>query len=357
MKNQLVLELIIAISLTLSASVAPAFAQTSSAPDAPVSQTAASAVPAAVSTPEARDWAIDATTSVPFRGFNIQTGSQDPQTQDPLGSISYSPSPSLEGSLFLSYKNYGFSYRHTLAAADLDTKTGLPPSMNEEYRFNLFLDRHLFELSHQHLVGMATEIDTDKKGVSTHIARPDIAFNDYRARWMSGVALWGADKPNTLANYYDSAEMSAGSDVSVDLLYQAQVMQQRLSADSPFIPEQRKAVFGMGASLRDVSSTGLGAGVGGGVTVKMYSKSFFSLAGLIGGNFNVTKAAYNDHEEDASGFGSFLSARMSVRWVFGRNDSQNMGVRLLVDSWMIPVRDEKVASTDSAISLNYGARF
>jgi hypothetical protein len=91
--------------------------------------------------PAKRDWKIDATLGVPFRGFNVQTGAKDLETKDPLNSVSYSPSPSLEGTVFLSYKDLGFSYRHTLAAASLDSDRGLPASVNEEFRLSLLLIR------------------------------------------------------------------------------------------------------------------------------------------------------------------------------------------------------------------------
>lgn len=314
-------------------------------------------VPEASQNPTERNWETDATISVPFRGFEVQTGAKDAQTQDPLGSVSYSPSPSLEGSIFLSYKSLGFNYRHTLAAASLDSDKGLPASVNEEFRFSLFLERNLFEFSRQNLVGLQTDIETNNSGVKKRIARADISFSDWRARWIGGLPIWGADRPNSLANFYSQAEIDSGQEVSVDLLYEVELMQQKISASSPFVPQERRAVFGTGATLREVSSTGLGAGVGPGFTALMHGKSYFSIAGLLGGNFNISKAHYADREEDVSGFGAFISARMSVQWVFGHEDNQNLGIRLLVDSWTIPTKEEKIASSDAALSLNYGVKF
>lgn len=310
-----------------------------------------------VSNSKIPDWIVEATMSVPFCGFEVQTGAKDAQTQDPLGSVSYSPSPSLEGSIFVSYNNLGFNYRHTLAAASLDSDKGLPASVNEEFRFSLFLERNLFEFSRQNLVGLQTDIEIDNSGVKKRIARTDILYSDWRARWIGGLPIWGADRPNSLANFYSEAEIKRGQEMSVDLLYEVELMQQKVSGSSPFVPQERQAVFGTGATLKEVSSTGLGAGVGPGFTALMHGKSYFSIAGLLGGNFNLSKARYSDREEGVSGFGAFMSARMSVQWVFGNDDNQNLGFRLLVDSWTIPAKEEKVTSSDAAMSVNYGIKF
>ncbi len=304
-----------------------------------------------------RDWNLDATLGVPIRGFNVQTGAKEPETQDPLNSVSYSPSPSLEGTVFLSYRDLGFSYRHTLAAASLDLERGLPASVNEEYRFSLLLERHLFELSRQNLIGLQTSLVTDQSGMPKSLARPDIVYTDWRAKWMGGLPIWGAQRPNSLANFYTEAELESDQIFSFDLLYGVQLMEQKISASSPFIPIERQAAFGAGVSLREVSSKGLGAGAGPGLTVLMGRKSYFSMAALVGGSYNISQAAYSNRQEDISGFGTFASVRLSARWVFGNQSHQSVGFRLLADSWIIPAKEEEVSSSDSMMSVNYGVNF
>lgn len=142
----------------------------------------------------------------------------------------------------------------------------------------MFLDRNLFEFSRQNLVGLQTDIETDNSGVKKRIARPDISYSDWRLRWIGGFPIWGADKTNSLANFYTEAEIDDGQETSVDLLYEIELMQKKISASSPFVPQERQAVFGTGATLREVSSTGLGAGIGPGFTALMHGKSYFSIA-------------------------------------------------------------------------------
>ncbi len=298
------------------------------------------------------DWKLETTLALPFRGFEIQTTNKKVQTQDPLGSVSYSPSPELEGKIYLRYKLYGFSYSRTLLAASLDSAKDLPSSKTEAYRFNILFDRHLFELSQQNLVGMSTDLDID--GINKkRIARPDIKLVDTRFRWVYGLPVWGSDQPNSLANFYTQAAIPKG-EKSIDLLASVEFVNQDISGDSAFIPIDRQAVFGAASTLSKISSTGLGAGVGFGFTVLMQEKSYFSIGGLIGGNLNNSKATFNDRTESISGFGSYMNAWMAIQMCF---DSQNIGFRLDVDSWTIPAKENTVNSLNSMMAINYGLNF
>lgn len=313
--------------------------------------------PVAYSEPSEKNWTISPKFNVPFRGFEIQTGAIKTQTQDPLNSISYSPSPSLEGEIFLAYKDLGFTYRHTIAAGSLDSDKGLPASTNEEFRFSLFLDRQLFEASKQRLVGLQTDINIDNSGIKQRIARPDISYSDMRLRWIYGLPVWGAERPNSLANFYTNAEIPRGNDVSVDLLFGTEITQQKIIGSSSFIPLERKATFGAASDLSEVSSAGLGLTGGLGLTALMSGKSYFSIAGLLGGNYNISRAQYGNDIENVSGFGALASARMSVKVIFGAKEDQSLGFKLFLDSWMIPAKESKVASSDAAMSVYYGANF
>lgn len=303
------------------------------------------------------DWFISPTISIPFRGFDIQTEAKNPQTQDPLTSISYSPSVSLEGALSLSYKEFGFTYRHTLTSASLGQNANAPSSKNEEFRIGFLFENHLFELSTQRLVGLQTQIAIDNAQTKSTIARPDLSFTDTRFRWMYGLPIWGAEQPNSLANFYTSAFIPEGKEFSIDWLFGAEAIQQKISGSTAFIPLERQAVFGSASTLSEVASTGVGVGTGLGFNALMHGKSYFSIAGLLGGNYNLSKARFQDQTDDVSGFGAYMSARMSVQFVFGEHDNQNIGFKLFVDSWTIPAKESKVSSSDAAMSLTYGLAF
>jgi hypothetical protein len=302
------------------------------------------------------DWKLSTMLSVPFRGFEVQTG-PDSETIDPLGSISYSPSPSLEGAFRLTYRNLGFTYRHTLAAGSLSADNTASESINQEYRLGLFLSNHLFEVTRQRISGMQTSLVVEGSDFNQTIARPDIKYTDTRLRWMYGLPILGADKANSLANFYTEAEIDSSNELSFDVLFSVEAVQQRIGGDSPFVPRERQARYGSGSSLTSVESSGLGAGLGFGMTAHMGGKSYMSLAAILGASYNLSDANYADRSVDISGAGAFLSARMSVQHVFGPYNRHNVGVRLNLDSWSIPAQENRVVSTSGALSLNYGIGF
>ncbi len=302
-------------------------------------------------------WKINSTLITQNQGFQVQTEGKDPQTKDPLGSINYSTSPSLEGAITLSYHNFGFTYRHTLISPQLTGNRESEKSRNEELRFNLFFDRHLFEFSRQNAVGLETNLEINKSGLSKNISRPDISYSDLRARWVYGLPLTSATQPNSLANFYGHAEIDKEEEFSVDILISSEASQQQISGASSFIPIERQSVFGRGSSLSGVSATGLGLAAGAGLTVLMGGQSYFSMATLVGGNYNVSRASFADRDEDASGFGLFVNVRTSVQFTFGEGNHHSLGFKLLLDSWSIPARDTNVASNTAALSMNYGIRF
>lgn len=306
---------------------------------------------------EPMPWKLDVTMSIPFRGFELKTGEKGAQVQDELNTIDYSPSVSLEGSIFIAYNAWGFRYSGTLAAASLDDNTAAPSSENSEYRFSLLLDSHLFELSHQRLKGMQTDLETDNTHAPTRVARPDLTYTDFRLRWIGGLPVWGAVQPNTLANFYTTAARPIRGRFSADLLASAELNQQKISGSEPFVPPARQAAFGQASTLSKVKSNGAGVGVGGGFTVLMHGKSFFSVAALVGGNYNISEARYADRSDDVSGFGAYANARMAVKFIFGHRDNHEIAFRLLHDSWMIPADESQVTSTASAMALNYGIQF
>lgn len=304
-----------------------------------------------------KDWYISSTFIIPFRGFGIQTEAKNSQTQDPLDSISYSPSPSLEGALSLGYKEFILTYRHTLTSSSLDQNTDAPSSQNEEFRIGFLLFNQLFEFSSQRLVGLETQINLDNTQTKKNIARPDMSFTDNRLRWMYGIPIWGADQANSLSNFYTSASTPKNNKYSYDWIFGSEVIQQKISGSNAFIPFERKATFGTASTLSEVSTLGVGLGTGIGFTAMMQEKSFFSIAGLLGGNFNASKATFQDTIENVSGFGLYMSARMSVQFAFGEHNNQNLGFKLYVDSWSIPAKENNIFSTDAAMSLAYGINF
>lgn len=301
------------------------------------------------------DWKFNSTVTLPFRGFEIQTRAKDSQTQDPLGSISYSPSPNLEGQVYLSYKNFGFTYSRTLAAASLDSTRNMPASINDGYKFSFLLSDNLFELTQQNLSGMKTNVSVDGDAEKT-IARSDIELSDTRFRWVYGMPLWGADQANSLANFYSHASILKG-DTSLDLLTSIELVKQEIAGSTPFIPAERQATFGTGSTLSKISSYGMGAGAGVGFTALMRGESYFSIGGLLGGNYSFSKAEYSSQIESSNGLGFYANAWMSVQFVFGSTNRQNLGFKLAHNDWSIPAQDNKVNSHDSSMSLNYGLFF
>ncbi len=89
----------------------------------------------------------------------------------------------------------------------------------------------------------------------------------------------------------------------------------------------------------------------------MNGQSCFSIGGLLGGNYNLSKAEYTDKTESTNGFGYYANAWMSVQYVFGSMNKQNLGFKLAHNDWSIPARDNKVNSHDSSMSLNYCLAF
>ncbi len=305
------------------------------------------------------DWRVSSKLSGPIRGFQLATGEKNSETKDPLAQIDYSPSPSLEGTIYIGYKGIGFSYSHTLAAASLDSNRDLPSTKNEIFHLGLLLDHTLWEISSQKLSGMQTDLETAAFPQSkVRIARTDMNYSDFRARWVFGDPVWGgADRPNSLANFYTSAVSPEVGDSSLDVLLSVEAGRQNIYAESPFIPLARQSAFGTASSLSQISSVGLGAGAGLGLTVLMHEHSFFSMAFLLGGNYNVSNAHYEDRIEDISGFGVYTNTRVAVTFVFGQNEAQEIGFKALFDTWQIPAKENTVAGFDAGMAMNYGVFF
>jgi hypothetical protein len=295
----------------------------------------------------AQDWHFESTTSLPFRGFEIQTG--DPSSPDPLHSLSYSPAPSLEETLFLAYQGFGLAYSRTLFAGEVDGRQ----SVNDGLSFNYLANFDLFEFSLQRLRGLQTEVALDSSLTSRAVGRSDLQYDAFQLKWVRGIPLWGADQPNSLANFYTQALIPEG-DLSVDLLYSVEGSHEAVAGDAPFVPKERAPAFGTASTLSKVSSTGLGAGVGMGFTALMGGRSYFSLAGLLGGNYNRSTAYYSGEAKNVSGFGLYANARMAVRYLFG---SQELGFRLTMDSWQIPAEEARIAAMDAEMALTYGVSF
>lgn len=305
-----------------------------------------------------KDWSLGANMAIPFRGFTIQSGESAATSSDNLGNVSYSPPASLEGQIRLSYKFLGFSYQGTLASADLDDSAQSKKSINNEYRFDFFINNNLFELVTQEIKGMSTSQSLTKDSPSKKIAREDMKYSDLRARWIYGLPLYGSENSNTLTNYYGSAKIDTSKDLSIDLLFSAELMSQRLYAKIPFIPVERQPEFGSGSQLNEVASNGLGAGLGFGLTARMHKESYFGFGGLLGGNYNLSKAKYLSGEnKNISGFGNYMNARLSILWDLDEKREQTFSFKLNVDSWKIPAKEESISSTNAAFTMAYSLMF
>jgi hypothetical protein len=219
-------------------------------------------------------WRFESTTSLPFRGFELQTG--DSANPDPLRSLSYSPAPSLEETLFLSYLGFGLAYSHTLFAGEV----GGRKSVNDGFCFSYLALFDLFEFSLQRLRGLQTEVPLDASSFRKTIGRSDLQYDGFQLKWVRGIPLWGAEQPNSLANFYTQALIPEG-DLSVDLLYSVEGSHETVLGKAPFVPAERASYFGAASTLSRVSSTGLGAGAGMGFTALMGGRSYFSIAGLL----------------------------------------------------------------------------
>src|SRR5690606_31234379 len=114
-------------------------------------------------------------------------------------------------------------------------------SVNESFRFSFIFERNLFEVSKQSLEGLQTNIEIDKFGRRKLIARPDMKFADLRVRWMKGLPILGGESLDSLTSFYRDFEMKPKTDLSADLLFTGEIVQQKISGSSPFIPKEREA--------------------------------------------------------------------------------------------------------------------
>lgn len=310
---------------------------------------AESSLPLAAPSP----WRLEASVALPFRGFGVQAGTDDETAQDPRRQVSYMAPANLEGTVQIGYRGLGVRFDRTLAAAKLGEgeRVSSSRSVNEAWHFDLMWENSLYEIRTQRVKGMQTDLSLDGTS-SLMVARPDLEYRSFGGRVISGLPF-GADTVNSLGNFYATG-VAPNSGLSVDLLFSAEVSQQSIAASSPFIPVERQAVFGRGSTLSKLEASGLGLGVGGGLTVPMDARSYFSMAALLGGNYNLTKAEDENGREDVSGWGIFMDARMSVQWLFGPHQA---GVRFGVDSWNVAAKESSLTGTDGALAVNYGLRF
>lgn len=297
-------------------------------------------------------WSMRASLSVPMRGFEIRAGGGSEETQDPLRSVSYVPAPSLEGSLQLAYRGLGLRFDRTLAAANLGGgPEAVSSTRNETWHFDFLWENTLYEIGWQQMKGLETDTSAAQTG-GRRIARPDLEYRSFGGRVVTGIPF-GSDTVNSLANFYARAEKPAGG-LSGDLLFSAEFSQQVMAGSRPFIPEERRDIFGTASSLSKLDASGLGLGAGVGLTALMGGQSYFSLAALLGASYNVSYAEYAEGRENVSDWGTFADVRMSVRWIFERHE---FGVKLLVNHWGVAAKESRLGGMDALLGANYGVTF